>query len=635
MNVSANSTQTGSERPGGSARLFAVWMILCAFCHTAGWTLSFFHALNRPGYLVAFALGFAALAFWFRNAPRPAARNYFATLRRRFRRPFPLAYLGLLILGAIGGALYMPANFDALAYRTPRVLQWLAEGQWHWIHADFGNLNSRGSSVEWPTAPLFLFTGTDRFEFLINVVCFLFLPGRVFAILTRLGASKRAAYYWMWIFASGFGFTLQIGSIANDMFCAMWPMAALEFALRARQTREVRYVWLSLIAVALMTSAKAFNMLLGPACALAILPSLPLILRRPLATIGVCLFAATASLLPTAALNVKYCGDWTGLAAEPVKFDSGPATFHIPVNIVLTTLYNFAPPVFPFTKQWGDFVQRILPADIAAKLQKYFEEDGARLSFGEMQIEEAAGLGLGVSALLLLIVLKNGLRARRWRLARYETLFAIAAFGGSLIFMARSGLSTPARYLTPFYLFIFAPILTSAGAEILARKRWWRFLALATFSLAALLLILSPPRPLWPARTLLRAAGAETSPNKLLQRAWKVYAVYAQRRDVFRPVREVLPPGLKTLGLAAFNTPEASLWLPFGARRILHVREKDTVEATRARGIEYVLVNPETVRDANAWLRRYDAEVVRRIPLQVTVRNEPIEWLLVRLRPNR
>ena len=197
--------------------------------------------------------------------------------------------------------------------------------------------------------------------------------------------------------------------------------------------------------------------------------------------------------------------------------------------------------------------------------------------------------------------------------------------------MARSGLSTPARYLTPFYLFILAPILTSAGAELLVRKRRWRSVALATFSLAALLLVLSPPRPLWPARTVLRAAGAETSSNKLLQRAWNVYSVYAQRRDVFRPVREVLPPDLKTLGLAAFNTPEASLWLPFGSRRILHIRENDTAEITRARGIEYVLVNPVTVRDTSAWLQRFNAEVVRKIPLQVTVRNEPVEWLLVRL----
>jgi hypothetical protein len=632
-----STTPTGQAAANSGTRLFAIWMFFCAFCHTAGWALSAAHALNRGGYALAFLVGAGALFAWAKQLPQPTGPGVTsrlrARLRHRFRKPFPIAYLFLGILGLMGGALYAPSNFDALAYRTPRALQWIAEGQWHWIHTDFGNLNSRGSSVEWPSVPLFLFTGTDRFEFLFNVVCFLFLPGRVFAILTRLGASKRAAYYWMWIFACGYGFVLQVGSIANDMYCALWPMAAVEFALRARETKRLHFVWLSVVAAALMSSSKAFNLLLAPAWCLALLPALPLLLRRPLATAGIVIFATTASIVPTALLNVKYCGDWTGLAAEPVKFDSGPPLFHIPVNLVLTALYNFAPPIFPLTGAWNKVVTSVIPADTQATMQKYFEPDAARLSFGEMQIEEAAGLGLGVSLLLVAVALCNGAKPSRWRLFRYETLIAIAAFGGLLIFMARSGLSTPARYSTPFYLFIIAPILTTAGAAMLARQRWWRRLALCMFPMAALLLIASPPRPLFPAVTLLRAAGAETTSNGLLQRAWRVYGVYTQRRDLFRPVREALPPGIAKLGLVAFNVPETSLWKPFGARRILHIKKEDSPEQTRARGIEFVLINPEVVASTDDWVAKFGGEVTAKIPLQVVARNEPVDWLLVRLRP--
>lgn len=87
------------------------------------------------------------------------------------------------------------------------------------------------------TAPLFLFTGTDRFVFLINVICFLLLPGRFFSVLVRLGVRTRTAWHWMWLLPAGYCYLLQAGSIANDLFGAVFAMVAIEFALRARQKK--------------------------------------------------------------------------------------------------------------------------------------------------------------------------------------------------------------------------------------------------------------------------------------------------------------------------------------------------------------------------------------------------------------
>ena len=269
-----------------------------------------------------------------------------------------------------------------------------------------------------------------------------------------------------------------------------------------------------------MTSSKAFNLLLLPAWGLAILPSLRLLLTRPLATIAVCVIAVFASLIPTALLNIHYCGDWTGLRADPPgQFDTGPPLFHVGINLALLTIYNYAPPIFPFTDAWNHFIEKTVPPSVSIPLHKYFDPDGARLSPGEMQTEETTGLGFGVSVLLLTIAVRSlrcTPRVSFKSLFQLQNLIALAAIGGAFIFMAKSGLYAPARYLIPFYLFVLAPLLATTSASALTRQRWWRALALATFFMAALLLILSPARPLWPATKILRALHADQSPKSLL-----------------------------------------------------------------------------------------------------------------------
>jgi hypothetical protein len=351
----------------------------------------------------------------FASGANKILRNYFRRSRwqkylRRFRKPFPLAFLVLAVLAFLGGALHPANNYDALAYRTPRVLHWLAEGQWHWIHTDFQRLNTRTTGFEWLTAPMFAFAGTDRLVFLINIVSFLLLPGRFFAVLTRLGVPPRAAWYWMWLFSSGYGYVLQAGNVVNDMFGALLGLAAIEFALRARREQQIQYLWSSILAAALMTAVKAFNILLLLPWALAVLPSFKLLLRRPPASVLVLLIAASASIAPTAMLNVKYCGDWTGLKAEQPTIGGGGRSLRFLANAINLPLANLAPPIFPFRKQWDQLVQRVVPAPVADELQKNMEPEAAGFQIPEMQMEESAGLGAGVT-LLVLVVLVRKIRA--------------------------------------------------------------------------------------------------------------------------------------------------------------------------------------------------------------------------------
>ena len=190
--------------------------------------------------------------------------------------------------------------------------------------------------MEWITAPIIAFTRTDRLFFFINAVCFLLLPGRVFAILTRIAVQPRVAWHWMWLFPTGYCFLLQAGSIGNDLIGALFAMAAIELALRARESGGIGYVCLSILSAALMTAGKTFNLLLLPAWLMAMAPSLRLLKSRIPSSGFIALVAACASLIPTALLNLRFCGDWTGQAAEKVAaIQTGAPILHIVVNVML------------------------------------------------------------------------------------------------------------------------------------------------------------------------------------------------------------------------------------------------------------------------------------------------------------
>jgi len=625
--------------------LVSIWVWFCAYLNCAGWALSAIHQLNATGYTVTLLLGFAGLWVWRKKTSAPIfPKVRWQKFRRRFRKPFPLAFLILASLSFFGGALYAPTNYDALAYRIPRILHWLAAGQWQWIHTDFNRLNTRGCGIEWVSAPLIALTKTDRLLFLINIVSFLLLPGLVFSLFTRLGVRRRTAWHWMWLVPTGYGFLLQSGGIGNDLFGAVFAMAAIDFALRARQGKKLGDLWLSALAAGLMTASKSFNLVLLLPWAIAIFPSARLLLRRPFVSIFVFAMAAGASLLPTALLNARNCGDWTGLAAEPVNFGAGPPLLYIVANTILLLLHNFAPPVFPFAHAWHDFVQQVIPAAISAQLHQYFEANGAEFQIGEMQMEEWAGLGLGVSFLLLWVLIRQvrclpgyPTRVAANFILSYEVLISLGAWAALGVIMARSGLSVPARYLLPFYALLMVPLLRGAVPLKLTKSLWWRRAAGGVFLLAGLVLILTPPRPLWPAVSMLKFLGADHSADTLVRRAWTVYSVYNARWDAFEPVRVVLPEDANPLGMVTADDPETTLWQPFGSRSILHICRSDGPEKIRSLGIKYALVSGTVVNgnykmSVDDWLARNNAEVLQHFSLTLLVTRGATDWYLVRMR---
>jgi len=618
-----------------------LWVWFCAYLNCAGWVLSAIHELDARGYAVVLLIWFIGLFVWRkRTSAQFLPHVRWQKFRRRFRRPFPLAFLILAALAFLGGALYAPTNYDAMAYRTPRVLNWLAEHHWHWIHTDFPRLNTRTTGFEWLTAPIFLLAGTDRPVFLLNIVCFLLLPGRIFAVLTGLGVRPRAAWHWSWLFPSSYGCILQAGSAVNDMFGAFMVLVAFEFALRARRGGALSNLWTSCLAAGLMTAIKAFNIMLLLPWLLVALPALKKLIRRPLASLAVAILAASASILPTAVLNIHYCGDWTGLAVEQPTIGGGGKPERFLANAINIPLDNLVPPVFPFTAQWDRFVERAAPAYLLSDLQKYMETELATFRLPDLQVEETSGLGMGITLLLLILLVKK-IRAGDVLPRSFfgiETLVPLAVWACLGVFMLQVGTAYPGRYLLPFYLLLCVPVMRGAAAGKIFQSQTWRSAAFAVFGMAGLLVVLSPARPLWPVNPGLRALNAGHSENHLLQRTWTVYSVYAQRPDCFAPVLAALPPDANPLGYVGWDEPEAALWWPLGSRRILHICRGDTPADTRARGIEYALVCERTLSNNYAmklddWLTIKKAEPIQSFELRLRAGKNPYGWALVKFEP--
>jgi hypothetical protein len=607
--------------------------------------LSAAHELNGPGYAVMLGLGAGLLLVW----RQKAELQFFSGFRwrvwpRRLSRPFPLAFLILTMLMFLGGVIYAPSNYDGLTYRIPRILHWLADGRWHWIHTVFPRVNARACGVEWVSAPLIALTRTDRLLFLINIVSFLLLPGLVYSVFTRLGVRRRVAWHWMWLVPTGYCFVIQAGGIGNDLFGAPFVLAALDFALRARSSRAPGDFYASLLAAALMTSAKTSDLPLLLPWAWAILPSGRLLFRRPLGTVAVGLISFGASFLPTAFLNAHYAHDWTGWKSEGTCVRSDPP-LRLAINVPLAILQNLTPPIFPLAGAWNQAVKDSIPAGLSLRMHQTVVEPGAAdFQLVEMQIEEDAGLGFGVSLLLILSVgaaiRRRGPHFLGWRVNSPEGLWQTGVrwlpVFSLLALLTQSEVAPLARILAPYYAVLMPVFLAGPAQAEVVTQRWWRTAAAGVFCLAGLLVITIPARPLFPALTVLARLQAAHPGSKSVARAATVYTVYHNRNTAFAPALSVLPAGVNILGLFTYDDPESSLWLPYGGRRIVHVCPNDTADYLRQEGIHNILIPPQKLQRwidcaPEVWVRRLNGVVTRVIPLELRASEGPTDWWLVNL----
>lgn len=634
-----------------SAAAVKVWIWLSVFATCVGWTLSFFGYLRLVGYLVLTVVTYIAFSE-LRNRGLIERGNVkfnwsWAKLRQRFRRPIPLAFLVLAALALLGGILYPPTNHTGLSYRVPRVLNWLDAGQWHWIYAPNIRMNTRTCGIEWLSAPLLLLFKSDRFLFLLNFIPYLIVPGLLFSMLRRLGVAARVAWQWMWIFPTGYVLLLQAGSIGNDAFPVIYAIAAIDFAARAWSSRRASDLWYSGLAVALLTGAKASNLTLCLMWLVLVAPLWRILREKPIGTTVVIVLMILVSAIPTILMNLYYCGDWSGLKIEKPGMSLTNPFVGLWGNPVLLLLNNLCPPVFPMAGWWNQHILEHLPNFIVQPLKNNFEWPFHQL--WEIPTEDWAGIGPGVTTLMLVAggaTVLAWFRSRKWPAAPQAIppliwkLTLLSAWIGLAAYCVKSGMVTPGRLIAPYYPLLLPALLLGAGQIALLRTRIWRGLVWLTFVSALAVLVVTPPRPLWPAKTILTRLHSSQPDQKLIERALATYTAYSIRNDPLAELRTHLPADLKVVGMVAGpDDLDISLWRPFGTRKVAHISALATNDSqVTALKLSYAVVSDLHLQfekvDLAQWTNYTKAQIVTNVVTTINVSSGPQIFYVVRFPTN-
>jgi len=557
----------------------------------------------------------------------------------RFRYLAPRIWLALGVLVFIGGVFHSPNNYDYLTYRFPRLLYWSWGHGWFWIPTVNGRMNYSGTGFEWLMAPLLIVFKTDRLFFLINFISFLLLPGLVFSVFSRLGISKRISWWWMWILPCGYCYILQAASVGNDSFAAVYFLAAIHYLFLTKGASPMRNATLSFLAIALATGAKASNLPL-------VLPWLLVLYfyrgclfekGRPMMLAMVLLIAAAVSFLPTALLNIHFTGDFAGDPNNKGKMKVSDPVSGVLGNTLQLAKDNLEPPLLPRAVDWGP----VLPVGLKA----YLFRDFPRLSlyWGELEIEEEAGLGLGIVLLAGLFIIW-GIRARIAEpgMVAARNREALAVIGAGAIawlgYMSKMGSESTSRLVAAYYPLLIAGILVLVSLDgRIVHRRIFKWAAVIAMLSALPLVILCPARPLFPSQLVSDIMAKCRVPAEIIARYDRVYSVYATRADAFRELTALVPADEPVIGfLQIGNDPEASLWRPYGTRKVVEVTPNDSMEQVKATGVRFVIVGQDalTVRyhmTVDSLEAQWSGSLVEEKKITLTAHRGPETWYLLHL----
>jgi hypothetical protein len=597
-----------------------------------GWTLALLQQLKPVPYVAGLGV-LTAILVWMRFQRGESGRAWlseFSRIKRRLRRPIFVVYAIVWVGALLGGSLYAPSNYDALSYRIPQLLHWVAEGGWHWIDAPNSRMNIAPPGMNWLIAPFYFLTKSDRPWFLVNLAAFSLLPGCLFEMFRRADASLRTAWWLMWLVPCSYSFALQAGSIGNDLLGTTYATASLAIALRARSSAKVTDLWLSGIAMAMATGVKSLNLPLLLPWAVIVWPVIHLTFKRRAATVGAALMAAFASCLPTTLLNLRETGNWTGDPKDEHRVHQPNAGVGVISNMVMLAVANTQPPILLNPSSWNRRFESWLqqtPFDGACRAAPRFE-----LRWNELPTEELAGIGpglLAVGGILISAILRQRQTIRSSR-RRVISKLALAVSLAFLIFIARFSSEAVGRLSTAFVPVLTLFLLQLASRSDLFRRKWARAIAVISATLCLPGLVLSPARPLFPVNTLLSFSGSDS-----LSRIATVYTTYSQRSDCYAPLTEKLNrsdhPELLFSG--GSDDPEAPAWKPYGSRKVRQWTELGSP-------IPIALASELGVRErfGMSWedfLKQTGAEILDQRDLNIRAGRGIERWYLLRTVPTK
>jgi hypothetical protein len=555
------------------------WILVSTWASLVGWSLSLSGHLNQTSYAWSLVFLGIALALLCGKTKSLRSKTFFYSicyLNRLRGSPFkpsswlPLLFIFVAFLTLAGGILYPPSNYDALSYRLPRIFHWLNAGHWHWIDTPNTRQNYSAPGFEWLMAPLCVFFKTDRLFFLVNWISFLLLPSLVFRTFRLAGIPAKSCWWWMWLSPLGYGYVLQSGSIGNDAFATVYALASVSFVLFADRKESFSDFGWAFLSVALLTGTKGSNLPLALPWFVAMLLRYRIWISNIPKLLPSIAMALMISFGPTAVLNHKYTGSWSGDPTNQGKMNLSSPSAALLGNSIMLGYYSVQPPLLFSPSKINNLTFSLVPTKLKVWLLERFPR--FELKMGEIPMEESAGLGLGLTACLALWIYKGRRNPISLPILREQPWFflGMAGLGSLLFYMAKMGSESTARLLLPYYPFLFLlPLGFWSLPSGTLRKLALFFTLLSSTVLVGL--ILSPARPLFPVQKLYTLIGD----NLRFARVYQGYQTYMQRGVCWDPILNIIPPNIKTLGFFSHGDDlEAPLWKPYGERKIISRGEK-------------------------------------------------------------
>lgn len=624
-------------------RLAGLWVLWATWCQWCGWGLSALHLLSGRGYLLALPFLLGAGWWWLQATAGPGPAPDFSRLakfRRRFSRPLPLIYLGIAGLSLVAALLYAPWSFDATTYRLPRLLAWWTAHHWYWIGTVDHRLDYSSCGYEWQMLPVVIFTHTDRLIFLLSWIPFLLLPGLVFGAFRALGVGGRSARRWMWLLPAGFCYALQSSGLQNDGYMALYTLVFTSLVVLAARRRRVDFLWVALLAGALLTSAKLSNLPLGLPLGLLLLPALRVVKWFGWKTIVVLVIAIGCSFAPLAFLCWQHTGDWTGDPTDQWHAHPRNAAGALAANTIALVNDTAQPPLFPVAKKINAALQPLNQSPFMRWL-RWAQPNSDGVVFGDMVYEGSAGLGCGLGLYVLFLLAgawfvkpaTAGLRGDfpwAWRLAPWAAWLALT------VMLAEVAFSHVTRYAAPYYPLLFISILLRPRLAALERRNIAGVIAGVAMLAAVPVILFTPARPLIPFERL-----ARIFPRPALQALAAKYHYWAVLRDDLAPLRDQLPLGVARVGYAAgFKDASYGLSQPLGRRVVVELGLPLGAKTPPPADLDYAVVTARGLQtryglDLPAWLALNRAELVFELKrnTSLTSANPAYEsWYLVRFR---
>jgi hypothetical protein len=505
-------------------------------------------------------------------------------------------FLLVAALSLAAALIHIPWSFDAVTYRLPRCLYWLAEGRWHWIGTIDGRLDYSSCGLEWQMIPLMLLTKTDRFLFLLSYLPFLLLPGLLYLGGRALGFARKPLLIWMWLIPCAYCIALQCSGLQNDGYTASYTAACLAFGGVAVRRKSAVACMLTGLSAALLTGAKLSNMpLLLPLGIVFLLAAWKSGFYKHLAVASLPLMALV-SFVPLAILSIQNTGHWTGDPDDQWGFRTGNPVAAVIANLILTGNDLAQPPVMVGTGVLNGALDKVEGS--MKPLMDWLHESHRMfrgVGFGDLVYEGAAGpgfaLGFFLAGGILIGIFVKG-QKQYTKPGLWPKVVMTSGVVAWFVLLSQFGSGQLARNAAPYL-----PLLLPACAMSPPLRRFLHTRAAVPLALASMLsvvpvIILTPARPLLPL-AMLEMAESVGPVTRILEK----YEMWKSLRDDLRPMRSHLPQDQKVIGYAgAFRDTSYGLWKPFGSRVLPELGVPIKNPAHHAKVPAYVVATREGIR---------------------------------------